>query len=429
MSSTVAPDTVTQSVPEATAPSVVTEVPRQVPAASAAGGTVFAILVAVSFSHMLNDLMQSLIPAIYPLLKSKFSLSFAQVGLITLVFQLTASMLQPVVGLYTDRRPMPFSLATGMAFTLTGLLVLSQAGSYPVLLLGASLVGMGSSVFHPESSRVARMASGGRYGFAQSFFQVGGSAGQSLGPLLAAFVVLPYGQWSISWFSGVALVAMGVLTFVGFWYRGQARASTLRKGGERSTSGLSRRKVAISLAVLLALMFSKNVYTASIGSYYTFYLIDRFHVTAQDAQIHLFVFLGAVAIGTLVGGPVGDRFGRKLVIWVSILGVLPFTLALPHVGLLWTGILTVFIGLIMASAFSAILVYAQDLLPGKIGTIAGLFFGLSFGIGGLGAAALGVLADATSIRLVYQICAFLPVIGLLTVFLPDIGRRARPATA
>ena len=429
MSSTVAPDTVTQSVPEATAPSVVTEAPRRAAPTSAAGGTVFAILVAVSFSHMLNDLMQSLIPAIYPLLKSKFSLSFAQVGLITLVFQLTASMLQPVVGLYTDRRPMPFSLATGMAFTLVGLLVLSQAGSYSVLLLGASLVGMGSSVFHPESSRVARMASGGRYGFAQSFFQVGGNAGQSLGPLLAAFVVLPHGQSSISWFSGAALVAMGVLTFVGFWYRGQARASTVRKGGARSTSGLSRRKITISLAVLLALMFSKNVYTASIGSYYTFYLIDRFHVTAQDAQIHLFIFLGAVAVGTLVGGPVGDRFGRKLVIWVSILGVLPFTLALPHVGLLWTGILTVFIGLIMASAFSAILVYAQDLLPGKIGTIAGLFFGLSFGIGGLGAAALGVLADATSIRLVYQVCAFLPVIGLLTVFLPDIGRRARPATA
>ncbi len=284
---------------------------------------------------------------------------------------------------------------------------------------------MGSSVFHPESSRVARMASGGRYGFAQSFFQVGGNAGQALGPLLAAFVVLPHGQASISWFSGAALLAMAVLTGVGFWYRRQARASTARKAVRRSS--LSSRQVTVSLAILLALMFSKNIYTASIGSYYTFYLIDRFHVTAQSAQIHLFIFLGAVALGTLIGGPVGDRVGRKLVIWVSILGVLPFTLALPHAGLFWTGVLTVFIGLIMASAFSAILVYAQDLMPGKIGTIAGLFFGLSFGIGGLGAAALGALADATSIRLVYQVCAFLPAIGLLTAFLPDIGRRQRAA--
>jgi FSR family fosmidomycin resistance protein-like MFS transporter len=386
--------------------------------------TVVPVLAAISFSHLLNDLIQSLIPAIYPILKSAFQLDFAQIGLITLTFQLTASLLQPLVGLYTDKRPSPFSLVVGMGFSLVGLLLLSQATSYAALLLAAALVGMGSSVFHPESSRVARMASGGRHGLAQSVFQVGGNMGSALGPLLAAFIVVPRGQGSIAWFSVVALLAMVVLFNVGRWYQGRVRAATAKPVAGQVRSALSNRRVALSLAVLVALVFSKQVYIVSLSSYFTFYLIGKFQVSVQDAQVHLFVFLGAVALGTIIGGPIGDRIGRKYVIWCSILGVLPFTLALPYANLFWTGVLSVIIGLVLASAFSAILVFAQDLVPGRVGMVAGLFFGLSFGLGGLGAAALGELADATSMDVVYRVCAFLPAIGLLTYFLPDIERPA-----
>jgi FSR family fosmidomycin resistance protein-like MFS transporter len=396
-------------------------------AAPAQDRTVVPILAAISVSHLLNDLIQSLIPAVYPILKSTFRLDFAQVGLITLTFQLTASLLQPLVGLYTDKRPSPFSLVVGMGFTLIGLLLLSQASSYPVLLVSAALVGMGSSVFHPESSRVARMASGGRHGLAQSVFQVGGNMGSALGPLLAAFVVVPRGQGSIAWFSLVALVAMVVLFNVGRWYRGRVRAAKA-KPTAKSETGLSPRRVAISIAILVALVFSKQVYIVSLSSYFTFYLIGKFQLSVQAAQFHLFIFLGAVALGTIIGGPIGDRIGRKYVIWCSILGVLPFTLALPYANLFWTGILSVMIGLVLASAFSAILVYAQELVPGRVGMIAGLFFGLSFGLGGLGAAALGELADMTSMDLVYRVCAFLPAIGLLTYFLPNVERSRVAAT-
>ena len=397
------------------------EVAAPPPRTQGATGTVFAVLIAVSFSHLLNDMMQSLIPAIYPLLKTKFALNFSQIGMIALSFQITASLLQPVVGLYTDRRPLPYSLAAGMGFTLVGLLTLAVAWSFALLILGAALVGMGSSVFHPESSRVARMASGGRHGMAQSIFQVGGNAGAAFGPLLAAFIVLPRGQGSIAWFSGTALLAMLVLFNVGRWYASH-RAPPVRRGASRVVPGLPRAQVRRAIAVLLALIFSKFFYMASIGSYYTFYLIDHFHVSTRSAQLHLFVFLGAVAAGTIVGGPVGDRFGRKLVIWCSILGVLPFTLMLPHASLFWTGVLTVPIGMILASAFSAIVVYAQELMPGRTGMVSGLFFGFAFGMGGLGAAALGALADATSIETVYRLCAFLPVIGVLAVFLPRVER-------
>jgi len=338
------------------------------------------------------------------------------------VFQLTASLLQPVVGTYTDRRPMPYSLAVGMGFTLCGLLLLSRVG-FPWLLLAAALVGTGSSVFHPESSRIARLASGGRHGFAQSFFQVGGNMGSAAGPLLAAFIVLPNGQGSVAWFAFAALLAIALLVRVGAWYRDHMVARRHAPAAP-SSSPLPRNQVAMAIAVLLALIFSKYFYLASLNTYYTFYLMERFHVTAQDAQIHLFYFLGAVALGTLVGGPVGDRFGRKYVIWVSILGVLPFTLLLPHVNLFWTGVLSVVIGLVLSSAFSAILVYAQELLPGKVGMIAGLFFGFAFGMGGLGAALLGRLADVQGIEFVYHLCAWLPAIGLLTVFLPNLHRKA-----
>jgi len=386
-------------------------------------GPVTGILLAISASHLLNDLMQSLVPAVYPILKSKFSLDFGQVGLISLTFYLTASLLQPVVGLLTDRRPMPFSLAIGMGSTLMGLLLLSVAGSFHAILAAAGLIGLGSAVFHPESSRVARLASGGRHGLAQSVFQVGGNAGSAIGPLLAAFVVVRHGQGSIAWFSMAALLAMGVLAVVGRWYGRQMaerrRAPPVVQGALR----LPRARVAASVAILLTLIFSKYFYMASLGTYYTFYLIDRFGVAVDTAQLLLFVFLGSVAVGTVVGGPLGDRFGRKRVIWVSILGVLPFTLALPHANLIWTTILTVPIGLVLASAFSAILVYAQDLLPGRVGLVGGLFFGFAFGMGGLGAAVLGRLADATSIEHVYALCAYLPLIGLLTAFLPDTGRR------
>ena len=386
-------------------------------------GPVTGILLAISLSHMLNDFMQSLVPAVYPILKAKFALDFGQVGLISLTFYLTASLLQPVVGVLTDRRSMPFSLAAGMGSTLAGLLLLSVAGSFPVILLAAGLIGLGSAVFHPEASRVARMASGGRHGLAQSVFQVGGNAGSAIGPLLAAFIVVPYGQASIAWFSAVALLAMGVLTVVGRWYRRRVIERRRVPTAVLTTGALPRARVVASVAVLLTLIFSKYFYMASLSTYYTFYLIHRFGLAIDAAQLLLFVFLGAVAVGTVVGGPLGDRFGRKRVIWVSILGVLPFTLALPHANLLWTAILTVPIGLILASAFSAILVYAQELLPGRVGLVGGLFFGFAFGMGGLGAAVLGELADATSIEHVYALCAYLPAIGLLTAFLPDLRHK------
>ncbi|HEY0206730.1 MAG TPA: MFS transporter [Acetobacteraceae bacterium] len=383
--------------------------------------TVFPVLLAVSFCHLLNDLIQSLLPAIYPILKTQYALSFAQIGYITLAFQLTASLLQPVVGLYTDRRPLPFSLPVGMGCTLLGLLLLSTAGSFALLLLAAGLVGLGSSVFHPESARVARAASGGRYGLAQSVFQVGGNAGAALGPLAAAFVVLRFGQGSIAWFSAVALLAMAVLWGVSRWY--SARGRTLNTVAVRP-NGLSRARVAGSIAVLVALLFSKFFYVASLNTYYTFYLIETFGVSVQASQLLLFLFLGAFAAGVLVGGPIGDRIGRKRVIWFSILGVLPFTLALPYANLAGTAVLTVIIGLVLASASSAIIVYAQELIPGNVGLINGLFFGLAFGLGGLGAAALGELIDLTSITTVYRICAYLPALGLLAVLLPDMRRRA-----
>jgi FSR family fosmidomycin resistance protein-like MFS transporter len=386
-----------------------------------AAKAVFPILAAISFCHLLNDLVQSLIPAVYPMLKSAFHLDFGQIGLITLTYQLTASLLQPVVGLYTDRHPKPYSLPIGMSFTLVGLVLLSLAPTFPTLLFAAALVGIGSAVFHPESSRVARMASGGQHGLAQSLFQVGGNAGSSLGPLLAAFIVLPYGQPSIAWFSVAALVGIGVLTRIGTWYKHHALAKVHPKNAPAPTL-LSNRRVAISIAVLIALVFSKYFYLASISSYYTFFLIQKFGISVKSAQLYLFLFLGAVAAGTIIGGPVGDRIGRKYVIWCSILGVLPFSLLLPHANLFWTGVLTVIIGVILASAFSAILVYAQELVPGKVGTVSGLFFGLAFGMGGIGAAVLGKLADMTSITFVYQVCAFLPAIGLLTAFLPNIEK-------
>lgn len=380
------------------------------------------ILAAISVSHLLNDLIQSLLPAIYPILKDNYRLDFGQIGLLTLTFQMSASLLQPLVGTFTDRRPQPFSLVVGMGFTLIGLLTLSQAHSYPMLLLGAALVGMGSSVFHPESSRVARMASGGRHGLAQSVFQVGGNAGTALGPLLAAFIVVPFGQGSIAWFSAVALLAMLILFAVGRWYRDKLVELRAKPKAAQKTSPVSRRRVAVSITILMLLVFSKNFYMAGLTSYYTFYLISKFQVSVQDAQLYLFIFLGAVAAGTLLGGPVGDRIGRRYVIWISILGVLPFTLALPYAGLFWTAVLSVIIGIVLASAFSAILVYATELVPGRVGMIAGLFFGLSFGMGGLGAAALGHLADMTSIETVYKVCSFLPAIGLLAYFLPKIEK-------
>jgi MFS transporter, FSR family, fosmidomycin resistance protein len=390
--------------------------------------TAFRVLGAISICHLLNDMLQSVIPAVYPILKASYRLDFAQVGLITLTLQLTASLLQPLVGIYTDRRPTPYSLAVGMGFTLTGLLMLASAPTFPAILLAVALVGMGSSVFHPESSRVARMASGGQHGLAQSLFQVGGNAGSALGPLLAAFIVLPNGQKSIAWFSAVALLAIVILSRVGAWYK--ARVPSVRKArahGAGSGPSLSSRRIAMAIGVLIVLMFSKFFYLASITSYFTFYLISKFHLSVRDAQLHLFIFLGAVAAGTIIGGPVGDRIGRKYVIWCSILGVLPFTLVLPYASLFWTAVLTVIIGLILASAFSAILVYAQELVPGKIGTISGLFFGFAFGLGGLGAALLGQLADLTSITFVYRVCAFLPALGLFTALLPNVEPPRRRA--
>ncbi|MBC8721503.1 MFS transporter [Paraburkholderia sp. 31.1] len=394
------------------------------PAAAKVQRTVYSVLGAISFSHLLNDMIQSLILAIYPMFKDNFSLSFGQIGLITLTYQVTASLLQPLVGSYTDKHPKPYSLPVGMGFTLTGLLLMSVAPNFGVLLVAAALVGCGSSVFHPESSRVARMASGGRHGLAQSLFQVGGNAGSSLGPLLAALIVIPHGQRSIAWFSAAALVAIVVLTQIGRWYK---RHPSVRKArGQGAHVTLPRNKIILAMSVLVLLVFSKYFYLASINSYFTFYLIDRFHLSVQAAQIHLFVFLAAVAAGTVIGGPIGDRIGRKYVIWVSILGVAPFTLLLPYANLFWTGVLTVVIGVVLASAFSAILVYAQELIPGKVGMVAGLFFGFAFGLGGVGAAVLGELADATSLAFVYKVCSFLPLIGVLTVLLPDVeGKRVK----
>jgi FSR family fosmidomycin resistance protein-like MFS transporter len=401
------------------------------PVQSDAGATeksVFRILLAISFCHLLNDTVQSLLPAIYPLLKATFQLNLGQVGIIAFTSQLTASVLQPLVGLYTDRRPQPYSLAVGMSVTLVGLLAFSVAPSYGTILVAAALVGIGSAVFHPESSRIARMASGGQHGTAQSFFQLGGNAGSALGPLMAVVVIR--GQTSIAWFSLLALLAIFLLTNIGSWAKvhksfgpklvpvDKEKLVSMHAGGHPTV--LPPKKIALALAVLVALMFSKFFYLASLTSYYTFFLMSKFNISVKDAQFHLFIFLGAVAAGTFIGGPVGDKIGRKYVIWCSILGVLPFTLLLPYVNLFWTSILSVVIGLILASAFSAILVYAQELMPGRIGAVSGLFFGFAFGLGGIGAALLGKLADLTSLTLVYHVCAFLPAIGILTAFLPNL---------
>jgi FSR family fosmidomycin resistance protein-like MFS transporter len=388
--------------------------------------TAFAVLAAISFCHLLNDTIQSLLPAIYPILKSSFALSFSQIGMMTLALMVTASLLQPIVGLYTDHRPTPYSLVVGMGFSLVGLVLLSMATTFGTLLASASLVGVGSAVFHPESSRVARMASGGRHGLAQSLFQVGGNVGSSFGPLLAAFLVVPRGQSSIVWCSLLALIGMAVLWKVGGWYRARhpvVSQTASRAAAPERLAGVSRRRVGWSIAILIALIFSKYFYLAGLTSYFTFFLISKFHVSVRVAQIDLFIFLGAVAAGTILGGPLGDRFGRKYVIWGSILGVFPFTMALPYANLFWTSILSVVIGLILASAFSAIVVYAQELVPGRIGLISGIFFGFAFGMGGLGAAVLGRVADARGIEFVYRACAFLPLIGLLAAFLPDLDRR------
>jgi len=381
--------------------------------------TTFAVLFAIGFCHMLNDMMQALLPAIYPSLKQDFHLNFTQIGLITLAYQITASLLQPMVGYFSDKKPKPYSLATSAVFTLIGLLGLSIAGSYRAIVICAMLIGIGSAVFHPEASRVARMASGGRHGLAQSVFQLGGNTGSALGPLLAAALVASYGQRSIAWAGLLALTSIIVLYNVGTWYKHHGLARM--RHHTHAHHDLSSIKVWVSMTILLMLMFSKFFYLASITSYYTFYLIQTFHLSVANAQVHLFLFLGAVAAGTMLGGPLGDRFGRKYVIWLSILGILPFTLALPYANLFWTSILSVFIGVVLASAFPAIVVYAQELLPGRVGMISGMFFGFSFGIGGVGAAALGWLADQTSITFVYKVCSFLPAIGLLTAFLPNIG--------
>jgi FSR family fosmidomycin resistance protein-like MFS transporter len=396
-------------------------------AQQAAQNTVFSILVALSFSHLINDTIQSLIPAIYPIVKDSLRLSFSQIGLITLTYQLTASLLQPLVGYYTDKNPKPYSLAIGMGFTLLGLISLSQAHHFYLVLISVGLVGVGSSIFHPEASRLAYMASGGKHGMAQSLFQLGGNAGSSLGPLLAAMIIVPKGQSSISWFSLAALLAIVVMINIGSWYKNNThRIRSKSKGADASTQvQLPKGKVIFALGILLVLIFSKYFYMASMTSYYTFYLMDKFHVSVQSAQVYLFIFLFAIAAGTFIGGPVGDRIGRKYVIWISILGVAPFSLLLPHANLLWTSVLSVFIGVILSSAFSAILVYAQELVPGKVGMIAGLFFGLAFGMGGIGSALLGKLADRTSIAYVFDVCAYLPLIGLLTGLLPNVERAGK----
>jgi FSR family fosmidomycin resistance protein-like MFS transporter len=385
----------------------------------ATAGATLAVLGAISFSHLLNDMLQSLLPAIYPVLKARFGLSFGQIGAITLVYQLLASILQPVVGHITDRRAMPYSLPVGMGFTLVGMLLLSAADGYAALLVAVAFVGIGSAVFHPESSRVARLASGGQHGFAQSLFQVGGNAGAALGPLLAAFVVVPDGQPAVAWFALAALLGMAVLTYVGGWYRNHAAMPAV---AHHAAAAPAPRHLALVMTALLVLMLSKFFYTASMSNYFTFYLINRFHLPVREAQYCLFVFLAAFAAGTMLGGPIGDRIGRKRVISVSIIGVLPFTLALPHLGLAATIVATVPIGLLLASAFPAIVVYAQEMMPGRVGTVAGLMFGFAFGLGGIGAAVLGQLADATSVATVYQLCAWLPALGLVALWLPDPER-------
>jgi FSR family fosmidomycin resistance protein-like MFS transporter len=396
----------------------------------AADGTAVAILVAISFCHLINDMLQAMVPALYPMLKENYGLNFGQVGLITLAWQVTASLLQPIIGHYTDKRPQPYSLMAAMGFTLVGLVLFAYAHSFALLLAAAALIGMGSSIFHPEASRVARIASGGRHGLAQSLFQVGGAIGSSIGPLIVAFMILQRGQASLAWTALFALLGMVVLANVGRWYRAK-RPMVSRGRASTGAGALSSVRVRVALAVLLTLIFSKYFYLASLTSFYTFYLIHKFHVSVQSAQIHLFVFLTAAAIGTFVGGPLGDRFGRKIVIWASILGVLPFTLMMPYADLFWTGVLSVLIGLILSSAFSAIVVYGQELVPGKVGMISGLFFGAAFGMAGIGAAVMGWLADLTDIDFVYKVFAFLPALGLLAGFLPRLAtdRRERPAPA
>jgi len=396
-------------------------------AETARGRTTFAVLGAISFCHLLNDLMQSLLPSVYPMLKGGFDLSFSQIGLLTLTYQFTASMLQPIVGLFTDKKPQAYSLPFSMASTLIGLLVIALAGDYTMLLVGAALLGFGSSIFHPESSRIARLASGGQHGFAQSLFQVGGNFGSSLGPLAAAFFILPRGQSSIAWFALAAMGGIAILTILSRWYQGTGEAHLSTRTRHATASPFSRAIVTRAIAVLIALLFSKYFYLASITSYYLFYLQHHFGLSTENAQLCLFVFLVSAAAGTFIGGPVGDRIGRKKVIWGSILGVLPFTLALPYVELAGTIILSVAIGLILSSAFSAIVVYAQELMPGRVGTVSGLFFGLAFGMAGIGAAVLGWLADWTSIEFVYRVVAFLPALGLLAALLPDIERPAARA--
>ncbi len=388
--------------------------------------TVFPILFTISFAHLLNDMLQSVIPSIYPLIKSNLHLTFSQIGLITFTFQITASLLQPFVGQYTDKYPKPYSLAIGMGFTLAGLVTLSLATGFITILVAVALVGVGSSIFHPEASRVAHLASGGKRGLAQSIFQLGGNAGSAIGPLLAAAIIVPHGQTNAIWFGIAAILGIIVLSRIAVWYKERLILRAAKKSStEVIDNGLSTRRVAVSIGILLVLIFSKYFYMASMSSYFTFYLIDKFHLTVQQSQWHLFIFLGSVAAGTLLGGPLGDRFGRKYIIWISILGVAPFTLLLPHVNLFWTGVLSAIIGVVLASAFSAILVYAQELVPGKVGMIAGLFFGFAFGMGGLGSALLGKLADMTSIGYVFKVCAYLPLIGIITGFLPGMkGKRS-----
>ncbi|MBN9297848.1 MAG: MFS transporter [Filimonas sp.] len=387
--------------------------------------TLYAILLTISFAHMVNDTLQAVIPAIYPLIKSNFGLSFTQIGLVTFTYQIAASILQPFVGFYTDKKSRPYSLAVGMTFTLTGLVLMAFAMHFAMVLIAVGVVGIGSSIFHPEASRIAHLASGGKKGLAQSIFQLGGNTGSAIGPLLAALIIGSTGQVRLLWFTLLAIVGIVVLVRIGNWYKlhHTSKAKTQKAMYERVT--LSRSKIIFSLCILLLLIFSKYFYLSSMTSYYTFYLIDKFHLTVKESQFYLFIFLAAVAAGTVLGGPLGDRFGRKYIIWISILGAAPFTLLLPYVNLPVTCILSVFIGLIIASAFSAILVYAQELVPGKVGTISGLFFGLAFGMGGLGSAVLGKLADMTSITYVYKVCAFLPLLGIFTAFLPNIEKKIR----
>jgi FSR family fosmidomycin resistance protein-like MFS transporter len=398
-----------------------TNPPVAVDAKALTQSTVYSILFTISFTHLLNDMLQSVIPAIYPLMKDTFHLSFTEIGLITFTFQLTASLLQPFVGHYTDKKPLPYSLAIGMGFTLAGLVSLSLATNFVAILISVSLIGMGSSVFHPESSRVAHLASGGKKGLAQSIFQLGGNAGSAIGPLLAALIIVPHGQFYVIWFTLIAVLGIIVLVKVGNWYKGHLELRNKNKAAVVAPQRtLSKGRVTASLTILLVLIFSKYFYMASMSSYFTFYLIDKFHVTKQQSVFYLFLFLAAVAAGTLLGGSLGDRFGRKYIIWISILGAAPFTLLLPYANLFWCGVLSVIIGLIISSAFSAILVYATELVPGKVGMIAGLFFGFAFGMGGLGSALLGKLADETSLIFVFKVCAFLPLLGIITGFLPNI---------